>query len=145
MHDTAPHIGSDLSCVQCDYSLRGLPAEGVCPECGRHIQDSIAHEALLAASAPPPLPAWLRIYRSSQLTAIGALIAAPLALPYIAQIFNLPDAGRRSAFWEAHSACSTIVAISGFLLALLLAQHKRPTQSAVIIFLSFCWCILMPG
>lgn len=28
-------------CPQCDYSLEGLPDEGICPECGRHYDQSI--------------------------------------------------------------------------------------------------------
>lgn len=135
----------DLQCMQCHYSLRGLPAEGVCPECGSLIQDSIERDAILAAFALPPLPAWLRIYRSAHLTAIGTLVVAPFTLPHIAQMFKMPDAGRRSLFWEAHSACSTAVAISAVILAPLLARHSRSTQSCVIICLSFCWCILSPG
>jgi hypothetical protein len=36
-----------VKCVQCSYSLEGLPGDGVCPECGLPICDS---------HAPPPRP-----------------------------------------------------------------------------------------
>ena len=30
-----------LTCLHCNYRLRGLPADGVCPECGTPIIESI--------------------------------------------------------------------------------------------------------
>lgn len=38
-HTTAT-ISTDLHCVACGYNLRGLPAEGRCPECGTEISRS---------------------------------------------------------------------------------------------------------
>src|SRR5262245_5130138 len=30
-----------LTCVDCDYELRGLPSSNPCPECGRCVRESI--------------------------------------------------------------------------------------------------------
>lgn len=34
-------IGHDLSCATCGYNLRGLPAAGLCPECGAAVKTSV--------------------------------------------------------------------------------------------------------
>jgi len=36
------HVGSDISCIQCGYNLRGLPASSACPECGRAVVESVS-------------------------------------------------------------------------------------------------------
>src|SRR5437588_8462153 len=55
---------TDILCIDCEYSLRGLPREGRCPECGGEIAQSwLWHETLLARGEPPlwmSPPAWLR-------------------------------------------------------------------------------------
>jgi hypothetical protein len=54
----------DLPCIDCEYSLRGLPREGRCPECGSEIEHSWRRQEALLADGRPPLwmssPAWLR-------------------------------------------------------------------------------------
>ncbi len=44
-----------LYCRRCGYSLRGLPAEGNCPECGTAIWQSVIHTVDPAASRLPKL------------------------------------------------------------------------------------------
>jgi len=34
-------INRDLPCLKCQYNLRGLSPDGLCPECGHSIRDSI--------------------------------------------------------------------------------------------------------
>lgn len=53
--DPEGRIDQDLSCIACDYNLRGLPPDGTCPECGRQVQDSLSAYRLCFAD-----PAWLR-------------------------------------------------------------------------------------
>lgn len=45
----------DLKCRRCGYNLRGLPADGQCPECGFDIWGTIVHETDLEASQLPKL------------------------------------------------------------------------------------------
>jgi hypothetical protein len=37
-------IERDLLCARCGYNLRGLSAEGLCPECGKHIGETLELE-----------------------------------------------------------------------------------------------------
>lgn len=47
-------VAVDLSCIECGYSLRSLPAAGVCSECGSPVPPSLNRDRLLFAD-----PAWL--------------------------------------------------------------------------------------
>ncbi len=44
--DSTGRIGRDLSCLQCGYNLRTLQPEGICPECGLPIFQSIRGDRL---------------------------------------------------------------------------------------------------
>lgn len=46
-------IDAPLSCVRCDYDLRGLPIEGRCPECGVPVEVSQRERRRLADAAVP--------------------------------------------------------------------------------------------
>lgn len=50
---SAPMIKAPLSCVRCDYDLRGLPIEGRCPECGVPVEVSQRERRRLADAAVP--------------------------------------------------------------------------------------------
>ncbi len=50
---SAPMIDAPLSCVRCDYDLRGLPIEGRCPECGVPVEVSQRERRRLADAAVP--------------------------------------------------------------------------------------------
>lgn len=39
-------VQEDLGCVGCDYNLRTRPLDGVCPECGRPVRETIAFPRL---------------------------------------------------------------------------------------------------
>jgi hypothetical protein len=43
----------DLPCAQCGYNLRGLGDDGVCPECGAAIGESVARFMIMRAAARP--------------------------------------------------------------------------------------------
>lgn len=53
-----PHtpLDTDRACVRCSYNLRGLPTDGVCPECGTPVADSL-RGYYLAFAAPKYLAA----------------------------------------------------------------------------------------
>lgn len=54
----AAAIGMDTPCIHCGYNLRGLTADGMCPECGKLIGDSLRGDLLRFANAN-----WLRKVR----------------------------------------------------------------------------------
>ena len=51
--DPAGTMVVDLACWECDYNLRGLSTEGLCPECGFEIEVSIEERLR-------PSPLWTR-------------------------------------------------------------------------------------
>src|SRR4051794_18196189 len=58
---SAPAAETDLRCVGCGYLLRGLPASGNCPECGRPIERSLdRHRGPSAFEAAPSVRSFLR-------------------------------------------------------------------------------------
>lgn len=65
----------DRPCIACSYNLRGLPVEGVCPECGVSVERSLSGDLLRFAS-----PAYLAsIHRGVFLvvaTIIGQIIVS---------------------------------------------------------------------
>ena len=64
-------VTADLPCQGCGYNLRGARAGGACPECGRHVSDS-----LVPLSEPEKVATGLRYIGNSYL----GLLALPLAL-----------------------------------------------------------------
>jgi hypothetical protein len=44
----APHLDFDLACTHCEYNLRTLPVDGLCPECGRPIGETLAVDVLFS-------------------------------------------------------------------------------------------------
>ncbi len=64
-------IEENLPCVACGYTLRGLPVNGACPECGTEISRSLQGDRLAAAD-----PQWLRtIVRGQRLLTAGMIAA----------------------------------------------------------------------
>lgn len=62
-------LGLDLRCISCGYNLRGLTAEGVCPECAHPIARSITARSLCG-------PAELRrAVRSAQIMLVAIAIS----------------------------------------------------------------------
>lgn len=82
--DTAP-----LRCAACQYDLRTLPSDGVCPECGI----AIAHSAQLAARRPKP--GWAECgvwWRRRVLAAIALLVLLPLPGAFYDNVARVPQA-----------------------------------------------------
>ena len=74
-------------CIDCGYNLHGLDVEGVCPECGKPISESVALPAIWVAQ-----PRWFE----RQLIAMWVLIGAEFvsaALWFSSLIFTLFPAG----------------------------------------------------
>lgn len=132
-------MAASLVCRKCGYDLRGLPVEGVCPECSMEVQSSI-HRALELKHAEElrrsPLPSWLRIARSAFLGAAGTLIAAPWVLPPIREYFGYSVIlGRRASFNDAMFFCCVPMALFGIGVGVQLANHRKWT-SRVAMFLA---------
>lgn len=63
-------------CIECGYDLRGLTAEGACPECGKQIGLSLRWHELSRSGKGPPLsmaaPAWVRSLGTACLLFVAA-------------------------------------------------------------------------
>lgn len=75
---TAPPAGVelDLPCYRCGYNVRGLAADGRCPECAAGVDETLRRDAAQRAGRPMPLdesdPRWVRtLARGSALMLFG--------------------------------------------------------------------------
>jgi len=77
-------VQSDIPCLGCGYNLRGLPPQGLCPECGRPIELSLRGN-LLRYAEPRRLGILIRGLRMVQ----GSVTAVILGLVAAATTFGL--------------------------------------------------------
>ncbi len=63
-------VGDDAICLQCGYSIRGLPHGGRCPECGTPIQRSLQGNLLRYSS-----PAYLATLNRGVFLILAAIAA----------------------------------------------------------------------
>jgi hypothetical protein len=76
--DAAPPVDADVPCFRCGYNVRGLPADGQCPECAAPIDESVRRHRLALANRPLPLeasdPRWVRrLAWAERLVVLGAI------------------------------------------------------------------------
>lgn len=135
MTDAAPVIDHDLACCRCEYNLRGLASDGLCPECGSKIELSIPLKDLSAIEK-----AWLRrAHVAIQLLIAGTLLiaggpcacgfgASPLAvglvLPSLVLLsrsapaaLGIPRVAQRCCLLAAIMASATLVPLTALFLA----------------------------
>ena len=96
--ETATTIASDIRCLQCQYNLRGLTEDGLCPECGHPIATSLL---LYTPQIQEQYRKWLTRIRSGALrlciaSAVGGAI--PILGTFkngrdMATVIGLPCAG----------------------------------------------------
>lgn len=104
--DDDSHLGRDQPCFKCSYNLRGLPLNGVCPECGLPVQDSLKGILLKYASAE---------YRSTLNSGLSLLLNAILVqivlaiASFVAMLLIGPD---RSVFLISHLLGLAVSAMS---------------------------------
>lgn len=90
MKENTVTSGDDLRCTGCGYSLRGLPLDGRCPECGVTISDSLAAERLRLARTGPPDPRWVRHIREGAWLGLAAFVLLLGALLAPRDWYDLP-------------------------------------------------------
>jgi hypothetical protein len=64
-------VGPGVRCVRCGYELRGLRADGVCPECGGEIRRTLMGDLLMFADA-----GYVRTLKIGATLALAGIIAA---------------------------------------------------------------------
>jgi len=102
-------VDAPVDCIGCGYQLRGLPAEGACPECATAIWRSVRGDLLRDAD-----PDWLaRVRRGVSLIARATTFFLLLYLVLFATIFV-------SAFAPGLSHAMTFVVTIGVVLQILL-------------------------
>ena len=130
-------VPEDRPCVACGYALRGLPADGACPECGMSIRRSLSGDQLWAAD-----PKWLaRIARGQWLVAcgmflsvVGSLVGVLLTIGYF--VFTTSRPGLPSIVENVFTvvlACLVLAVSAGLCMAgvgvfSLMAQEGRDIE-----------------
>ena len=88
----------DIPCVHCGYDLRGLAGDGLCPECGGAIRESVIRFRQLHAAALPRLAdmprAWV-ITLASGCTMLALLVVAVFVVTTVQMLI---DPGWRRAW-----------------------------------------------
>lgn len=83
-------VPTDLTCLSCGYNLRTLAWDGLCPECGRPVRDSVLPANLCFAS-----------YRGIRRTRLGlAIWIVSLAVPAIGTIIFTTAILSAPWFWD---------------------------------------------
>ena len=92
--DPGAEIDGDLTCIRCQYNLRGLRGDGLCPECGLAVLATLRRNAVLSESdlrwlqtlrrGAYLLPAAMIVWAAAPFivlqTALNGYVAAPLVL-----------------------------------------------------------------
>ena len=106
----APH----LPCLRCGYDLRGLPADGACPECGLRVAVTSGSDGEGLRHAPP---GWIGSLAWGARLALVA-VAAHLAVPYLPEFaFSwVPDDYLSLSFGVTYAALTALYAVGAWLL-----------------------------
>lgn len=107
---TAPDIiVSDISCIQCGYSLKGLPAGGHCPECGRPVQGRKKAPRYTDQLVHAPM-GWLEIFAAGSLVmflAAAGMLAMTIVILFVHTVPILIIYTGLAAAWSAGVWLST--------------------------------------
>ncbi len=112
-------VDRDLPCQKCGYNLRGVPAPGVCPECGRpigRVAPAGEYKPLppddMLVRAPIPFIRLLRLGLAGMLFSVAAAVALAIGT----------GAGADLESW-------LLLATAGWLVSVALVCRRRPDQS----------------
>lgn len=75
-------VSSDIPCLRCGYSLKGLHLGDVCPECAQPIAESLSHYSISQDHRPPP-PLTLCIVRVMYLGVAVALLVLGFVVGFL--------------------------------------------------------------
>lgn len=89
--DNSGLVGDDRPCVSCGYNVRGLPADGACPECGTPIPASL-HGRLLRYASPGYLAMLHRgaVVVETAIAAQAVMVMAAVFLPWFTSRAGAP-------------------------------------------------------
>jgi len=112
--DEAGHLAESLSCRGCGYDLKGIAADGVCPECTSAVDRSIRGDLLQFCD-----PAWLDRLRQGLLLIFFGIISGTVA--QIGIMIAAVIAAAIGAATGGASRAMTIVMVTGGLVTAIVA------------------------
>lgn len=104
--DSAGMVVGDVQCRRCGYSVRGLPADGVCPECATPVGRSLLGDLLKFAE-----PAWVRKVASGMSLILWGILVGIL--------FNCIAGAFGRYFQDARPLFALVVTLGGSLLGVI--------------------------
>ena len=130
-------IDSDLMCMHCGYSLRGLTSDGVCPECGQFVQDSVANGQQLKS---PPSRILLS-FRAGGVILIMAMLALRV-VPRFVYVGGYPNGVNPNSWWWEVIANLGLINILwvffGFALLAWLRDHRSSRIVMTVLVIVLC-------
>lgn len=115
--DSSGRIDTDVNCVGCEYNLRGLDGEAVCPECGMAVERSLRGDRLRFAD-----PQWVGQLSRGMTLAWVSLVVAFFSAVILGSSFDLGSDRELLA-----------VVVAGLLV-----------MGPVGVAFAACWCFSMP-
>jgi hypothetical protein len=121
-----PSEGRFAACVACGYDLRGLPPDGLCPECAYSIARSLEGTHLLRAADP----AWLGlVFRGLKWLSLASAAGEVVVIVYllflvVTMVLSIMSAvGRAIPAWISTAAAWPVLIVMGSGLVVMAIAH----------------------